>query len=98
MQSRHRSFESGVEARSALNSPDPAAQRGCKEINALDINIVSGTCYDMINHQLALSSVFSATQSECHSAACLASFSDRGPTMNREPILNPIAKPPSTFG
>src|SRR5215831_19177501 len=69
-----------------------------EDVKAFDIDIISGTCDDVINYQLALTSVSCTVQPKRHTTSYLAGFDNFRAAMNGHVILNPLAKPPCAFG
>ena len=69
-----------------------------QEDEAFDINIIAGTCNDVIDEELALAAIICNAEPKRDAAVDFADPVDCCPGMNGHPAFDPLAKPPGSFG
>ena len=73
-----------------------STQLGVKESNALDINIITATRYNMIDRYALL--LAAGQKAKGYAASCIAArLGNIRRQMNWDQILNSVAEPPSAF-
>src|SRR5258708_8633822 len=98
VQSRYRCLEGGVQPWRARKALDRTAQLRMNKLKAFDIDVITATGNNMVNHQPTLTSVLREAQLKRHTAGCLARLDDCRSEMDGQPVLHSIAKPPCAFG
>ena len=94
---RYRRFEARVQFWRPPKTLDRKTQMLRDERQSSNIDIITATGDDMVNHQPTLTRITCKAQLQRHASGHFARIDDCYSEMDRQPSFNPVAQPPCAF-